>query len=121
MSSTFLARAPAIRRPETAYALGVLVLAAIAVAIGGRVIAQQIASGLMLGAVYLTVAVAFTLTIGVLNFLNFTILSLFMLTGMVAWGVQQGRVVPVYFIGIGERMEDLQTFNAREFATALLN
>jgi fused signal recognition particle receptor len=26
----------------------------------------------------------------------------------------------VYFIGIGERMEDLQTFNAREFASALL-
>ncbi len=28
--------------------------------------------------------------------------------------------VPVYFIGIGERLEDLQTFNAREFAQALL-
>ncbi len=28
--------------------------------------------------------------------------------------------VPVYFIGVGEKMEDLQTFDAREFAQALL-
>ena len=42
------------------------------------------------------------------------------LAAIARWGAQQGRVVPVYFIGIGERMEDLQTFNAREFATALL-
>ena len=33
---------------------------------------------------------------------------------------EQGRVVPVYFIGVGEKLEDLQTFNAREFAQALL-
>ena len=55
--------------------------------LGGKVIAQQIASGLMLGAIYLTVAVAFTLTIGVLNFLNFTIPTMFMLAGMMAWGL----------------------------------
>jgi fused signal recognition particle receptor len=42
------------------------------------------------------------------------------LAAIARWGDQQGRVVPVYFIGIGERMEDLQTFNAREFANALL-
>ena len=30
------------------------------------------------------------------------------------------RPVPVYFIGIGEKLEDLETFNAREFAQALL-
>lgn len=30
-------------------------------------------------------------------------------------------VVPVYFIGVGEKLEDLQTFNAREFAQALLD
>ncbi len=42
------------------------------------------------------------------------------LAAIARWGAQEGRVVPVYFIGIGERMEDLQTFNAREFATALL-
>jgi fused signal recognition particle receptor len=29
--------------------------------------------------------------------------------------------VPVYFIGVGETLEDLQTFNAREFAQALLS
>jgi fused signal recognition particle receptor len=34
----------------------------------------------------------------------------------------RGRVtpVPVYFIGVGEQLEDLQTFSAREFAQALL-
>lgn len=46
---------------------------------------QQILNGVMLGSVYVTVAVAFTLTIGVLNFLNFTIPTLFMLAGMVGW------------------------------------
>ena len=50
-------------------------------------IVRQVVSGLMLGAIYMTVAVAFTLTIGVLNFLNFTIPTLFMLTGMVAWAL----------------------------------
>jgi fused signal recognition particle receptor len=28
--------------------------------------------------------------------------------------------VPVVFIGVGEKLEDLQTFSAREFALALL-
>jgi fused signal recognition particle receptor len=31
------------------------------------------------------------------------------------------RTVPVYFIGVGEQVEDLETFNAREFAQALLS
>lgn len=43
------------------------------------------------------------------------------LAAIARWGIEQGRVVPVYFIGIGERLEDLQTFNAREFAQALLD
>ena len=30
------------------------------------------------------------------------------------------RAVPVYFIGVGEKLEDLETFNAREFSQALL-
>lgn len=47
---------------------------------------QQIISGLMLGGVYVMVAVAFTLTIGMLNFLNFTIPPIFMIAGMVGWG-----------------------------------
>lgn len=29
--------------------------------------------------------------------------------------------IPVYFIGVGEKLEDLQTFSAREFAQALLS
>ena len=36
--------------------------------------------------------------------------------------VAQGKpAVPVYFIGVGEKLEDLQTFSAREFAQALLS
>ncbi len=42
------------------------------------------------------------------------------LAAIARWGAEQKRVVPVYFIGIGERLEDLQTFKAREFAEALL-
>ena len=30
------------------------------------------------------------------------------------------KPVPVYFIGVGEQLDDLETFNAREFAQALL-
>ena len=36
-------------------------------------IAQQVINGLMLGGIYVLIAVAFTLAIGVLNFLNFSI------------------------------------------------
>ncbi len=42
------------------------------------------------------------------------------LAAIARWCAQQGRVIPVYFIGIGERVEDLQTFDAAEFAQALL-
>ena len=35
--------------------------------------------------------------------------------------LQGAQPVPVYFIGVGEKLEDLQTFNAREFAQALLS
>jgi fused signal recognition particle receptor len=42
------------------------------------------------------------------------------LAAIARWGIEQGRVVPVYFIGVGEKLEDLQTFDAREFAQALL-
>ena len=48
---------------------------------------QQLLNGMMLGSVYVTMAVAFTLTIGILNFLNFTIPTLFMLAGMIAWAL----------------------------------
>ncbi len=36
-------------------------------------------------------------------------------------GSGQLPTVPVYFIGVGEQLADLETFNAREFANALLN
>jgi branched-chain amino acid transport system permease protein len=49
------------------------------------VLEQQVVNGLMLGSVYALVAVAFTITIGVLNFLNFSIPGLFMLGGMFTW------------------------------------
>jgi len=48
---------------------------------------QQIVNGLMLGGILAFVAVAFTLTIGMLNFLNFTIPALFMVAGMVTWAL----------------------------------
>jgi branched-chain amino acid transport system permease protein len=70
--------------------LAVVALIAVAIVTGGPVIVHQVISGLLLGAIYMTVAVAFTLTIGVLNFLNFTIPTLFMLTGMVAWALLSG-------------------------------
>jgi branched-chain amino acid transport system permease protein len=46
---------------------------------------QQLVNGVMLGSVYALVAVAFTLAIGVLNFLNFSIPGLFMVAGMLTW------------------------------------
>ena len=46
---------------------------------------QQLVNGIMLGSVYALVAVAFTLTIGVLNFLNFSLPGLFMVGGMLTW------------------------------------
>jgi branched-chain amino acid transport system permease protein len=49
-------------------------------------LAQQLINGLMLGSIYVLVGVAFTMTIGVLNFLNFSIPAIFMLGGMVSWG-----------------------------------
>jgi fused signal recognition particle receptor len=42
------------------------------------------------------------------------------LAAIALWGRERGTPVPVYFIGVGEKLEDLQTFRAREFAQALL-
>jgi branched-chain amino acid transport system permease protein len=90
MSAT-TAPPPRRLRPLAVSALAALVavavIAGLAVLPGGATLAQQVVSGLMLGGIYVAVAVAFTLTIGVLNFLNFTIPTMFMLTGMVAWGL----------------------------------
>jgi fused signal recognition particle receptor len=40
--------------------------------------------------------------------------------GGVLAAIAKERPVPVYFIGVGEKLEDLETFDAREFALALL-
>ena len=40
--------------------------------------------------------------------------------GMLA-AIARERAIPVYFIGVGEKLEDLQTFNAKEFAQALMD
>lgn len=42
------------------------------------------------------------------------------LAAIARWSAQQGRPLAVYFIGIGEGLQDLQPFDAREFAQALL-
>jgi branched-chain amino acid transport system permease protein len=57
---------------------------------------QQVVNGVMLGSVYAMVAVALTLSIGILNFLNFSIPGLFMLGGMTTWAaIQAGASWPV--------------------------
>lgn len=42
------------------------------------------------------------------------------LAAIALWSRAHAKAVPVYFIGVGERLEDLETFSAREFAQALL-
>lgn len=42
------------------------------------------------------------------------------LAALALWSRERGQPLPVYFIGVGEQLEDLQTFSAREFAQALL-
>ncbi|MBX3610780.1 MAG: signal recognition particle-docking protein FtsY [Hydrogenophaga sp.] len=41
--------------------------------------------------------------------------------GGVLCAIARERPVPVYFIGVGEQLADLETFDAREFAQALLS
>ncbi len=47
------------------------------------------------------------------------------LAAIALWSRERARTgappLPVYFIGVGEKLEDLQTFDAREFAQALLS
>jgi fused signal recognition particle receptor len=42
------------------------------------------------------------------------------LAAIALWAKERGSPLAVYFIGVGEKLEDLQTFNAREFADALV-
>ena len=47
------------------------------------------------------------------------------LAAIALWSRERARegraTVPVYFVGVGEKLEDLETFDAREFAQALLS
>lgn len=43
------------------------------------------------------------------------------LVALALWSRSRPQPLPIYFIGIGESLEDLQPFRAREFAQALLN
>jgi fused signal recognition particle receptor len=42
------------------------------------------------------------------------------LAALALWSRTRDRPLPVYFVGVGEQLEDLETFSAREFAQALL-
>ena len=43
------------------------------------------------------------------------------LAAIALWGsLRAAGAVPVYFVGVGEKVDDLETFNAQEFAQALL-
>ncbi len=43
------------------------------------------------------------------------------LAAIALWSRGRGKPMPVYFVGVGEKLADLQTFRAREFADALVN
>jgi len=47
------------------------------------------------------------------------------LAAVALWNLERSKsglsTVPVYFIGVGEKLEDLQSFNASEFAQALIH
>jgi fused signal recognition particle receptor len=48
-----------------------------------------------------------------------------LLAAIALWSLERSKsglsAVPVYFIGVGENLEDLQNFNASEFAQALID
>jgi fused signal recognition particle receptor len=43
------------------------------------------------------------------------------LAAIALWSRSRRRALPVYFVGVGEKLADLQTFRAREFAAALVD
>ena len=42
------------------------------------------------------------------------------LAAIALWSRSRAMPLPVYFVGVGEKLADLQTFRAREFAAALV-
>ena len=64
-------------------------------------LAQQLVNGLMLGSVYALVAVAFTFTMGILKFLNFSIPGIFMIAGMFTWAMlKAGWSLPAVVVAV---------------------
>jgi fused signal recognition particle receptor len=43
------------------------------------------------------------------------------LAAIALWSRERGEPLPVYFVGVGEKLADLQTFRASEFADALVS
>ncbi len=43
------------------------------------------------------------------------------LAAIARWCVQEKRPIALYFVGVGESLQDLQTFDAREFAQAMVS
>ncbi len=43
------------------------------------------------------------------------------LAAIARWCVQEKRPIALYFVGVGETLQDLQTFDAREFAQAMVS
>jgi len=61
---------------------------------------QQLINGFALGSIYALVAVAFTLSIGVLNFLNFSLPAIFMVGGVATWALlKAGAAWPLAVLG----------------------
>lgn len=77
---------------------------------------QQVVNGLMLGGLYVMVAVAFTLIVGMLNFLNFTIPALFMVAAVTTWATMAGG----FGVGVDSVLVSLLGADNRWIAGAIL-
>ena len=64
------------------------------------IVLQQFISGIALGGLYALIALSFTLVIGVLNFLNFSIPGIFMVSGMMGWAMMAKYGLPWWLSAI---------------------
>ncbi|MBI4294044.1 MAG: branched-chain amino acid ABC transporter permease [Betaproteobacteria bacterium] len=69
----------------------------------------------MLGSVYALVAVAFTFTIGILNFLNFSIPGVFMVAGMATWAMLKAGVPMPVVVVLGLAIGAVLSFLVERF------
>lgn len=79
------------------------------------VVVQQVINGLMIGGIYVLMGVAFTLAIGVLNFLNFSIPGIFMLGAMITWRALDGGLHWIAAIGCGLATAAIASFIVERF------